>query len=316
MGAVEQANAAPTEVPTGADLGAIEAVWHALRNKSIDFYPRIVANGEAQSLDSAAVLAEAGTASANWSSVAAGDDLDAAIKFARESLTEVSKQTEYQDQKATRLLTVTTFLSAFAGVLFTRFQDSYPMSALRFDVSSGIVLLTYLFFVAFIVTALLGALVVFHATRTRFKYPAHDKISTSESPPKSLLFYTGIIRARPHAWMNDWATIPASGTGAVRSDLRQRYFQNLVSETYLVAAKTADKLRYLQPAQHLLSQALKWLLAWLAILCITSVVVGPTKPSPGPLQVQLSEPVALPPPTVVVQAPASTTPPAAADAPR
>ena len=53
--------------------------------------------------------------------------LDDAIELAKASLDEVKAQTEYQDQKAMRLLTVTTFLSALSGALFVNFSANYPL---------------------------------------------------------------------------------------------------------------------------------------------------------------------------------------------
>jgi hypothetical protein len=55
--------------------------------------------------------------------------LDSALDRARETLDEVKELTDYQDSKATRLLTIVTFLSALAGVLFARLVESYPVQA-------------------------------------------------------------------------------------------------------------------------------------------------------------------------------------------
>ena len=80
----------------------------------------------------------------------------------------------------------------------------------------------------------------------------------------------------------------------LRDDLRQRYFRHLVSETYLVAAKTADKLRYLEPAQSLLAISLRVLFLWLLLLAPVSILVPLTKPPAQPTKVTL---VPAPPPS-------------------
>ena len=49
------------------------------------------------------------------------------IDRCRESLDEVKQLTEYQDQKATRLLTTIAILGALSGVLFSKFIESYPL---------------------------------------------------------------------------------------------------------------------------------------------------------------------------------------------
>ncbi|RWK56805.1 hypothetical protein [Mesorhizobium sp.] len=51
------------------------------------------------------------------------------MDLARESLDEVKALTDYRDGKATRLLTIITFLSALAGVLFGKLADLYPLHA-------------------------------------------------------------------------------------------------------------------------------------------------------------------------------------------
>src|SRR3546814_4865558 len=46
-----------------------------------------------------------------------------------ETLDEVKSLNDYQDQKATRLLTIITFLSALSSILFARFVASHPLHA-------------------------------------------------------------------------------------------------------------------------------------------------------------------------------------------
>ena len=60
-------------------------------------------------------------------------------------------------------------------------------------------------------------------------------------------------------------------------------------ETYLIAAKTADKLRYLGPAQSLLALSLRLLVAWLILMTLVGLAISPTRPSEQP-QVSLEQP--------------------------
>lgn len=302
------------DVPADAKLTVRAAVWNALTSKDLEFYPRVVEGSDTKSLDSSACITDALGVSKNWDKLdSTSTNLDGAIKLARESLTEVTKQTEYQDQKATRLLTVTTFLTAFAGALFTRVLDAYPVPPMPWvlDLSFEriLIFLTYGAFVAFIMSALFGALVIFHATRTRFKYPNHPR-ADSTTPPKSLLFYAGIIGARPSTWMQAWVTEAGGGeaakTATLNAKLKTEYFKNLVLETYLVAAKTADKLRYLQPAQSLLAWSMRILFFWLVLMILLFAFAPSTKPPAKPTKVEVVEPVVLTPPSIV--APASPTP--------
>src|SRR3546814_780500 len=96
-----------------------------------------------------------------------------AVKAGRETLDEVKSLTEYQDQKATRLLTIITFLSALSSILFARFVASHPLHANFAQSSVGdysllLVVVTYSLFGIFAFLAISGALIVFHATPPSF----------------------------------------------------------------------------------------------------------------------------------------------------
>jgi hypothetical protein len=90
---------------------------------------------------------------------------------------------------------------------------------------------------------------------------------------------------RPAAWARSFVAIQVTAgreTLVLNPALRQLYFRDLVTEAYLVAAKTADKIRYLESAQRLLSWALRCLLARLVILAIVSFLpptAWPAKPT-------------------------------------
>lgn len=295
-----------TAVATSATLGRVAAIWNALLWRNIDFYPRIAQDGVISTSDTVSVVREMEMASARWPTLDDDQALKTATDFAKQSLAEVKAQTEYQDQKATRLLTITTILSALSGALFSRFEDSYPIDTVIIQPLGSALLLGfgYAAFVAFVIVSLSGALVTFHATRTRFKYPPYQTTEEQERDPESLLFYGGLIRSRPCAWMRGWVTAGANGDAGdkptLRGDLQQRYFRHLVSETYLVAAKTADKLRYLEPAQSLLAISLRCLFLWILLFASVSILVPSTKrPAHQPIQVtvvpgllQSSSPVA------------------------
>ena len=278
-----------TAVATGATLGRGAAVWNSLWWRKADFYPRVAEGVAISTLGTYPMVQEMEKASARWPTLDDNDALKNAIDLAKQSLAEVKAQTEYQDQKATRLLTVTTILSALSGALFSRFEDAYPIDTITSQPFKIAALLGcgYVAFAAFVIVSVSGALVTFHATRTRFKYPPYQTTEEQEKDPASLLFYGGLIRSRPRAWMKGWVTAGGDGDPedkpTLRGDLRQRYLQHLVSETYLVAAKTADKLRYLEPAQSLLAISLRCLFLWILLLAPISILVPSTKPPAQPI---------------------------------
>ena len=204
----DPATAQATTVATRATLCSAAAIWNALLSCKIDFYPRVAEGGAISTLATVPMVQEMERTSARWPTLDDNDALKSAIDLAKDSLAEVKGQTEYQDQKATRLLTVTTFLSALSGVLFSRFEDAYPVDAITSQPFVEALLLgcSYGAFAAFVILSLSGALVTFHATRTRFKYPPYQTTEDQENDPESLLFYGGLIRSRPRAWIKGWVT--------------------------------------------------------------------------------------------------------------
>ena len=71
----------------------------------------------------------------------------------------------------------------------------------------------------------------------------------------------------------------------LRPQLKEEYLKNYVAESYLVAAKTADKLRYLGPAQSLLAWALRCLLLFVVLIALIQALVP--KPSAAPTDVNV-----------------------------
>lgn len=171
-------------------LGPIMATVNALLHRPLAHYPRFP------------------TGHARWEKVpdenainrvveslsrleANGVDLAEGLARGRETLDEVKTLTEYQDQKATRLLTIITFLSALSGILFARFVASYPLRPTleqfgAVSVEWSLIVATYALFGVFAFLAICGALITFHATRTQFRYP--DVQGSSIPRTKSYLF--------------------------------------------------------------------------------------------------------------------------------
>jgi hypothetical protein len=180
---------------------------------------------------------------------------------------EVKAATEYQDQKTARLLTILAFLTAAAGTVYGKMLDLYPLS--RVDhlswPSIGIALLHILFAAYFFMVAS-GALISFHATQTRFK--ATREQDTVTDNVKSLLFFKYISISSPQAW--------AAQFNISQKDLLTLYVKHYILETYLIAAKTSDKVRYLQPAQLMLQNAIRLLIAWIVLLAIAAITVPMT----------------------------------------
>lgn len=268
------------------DLSWSGAIWNAFWGRDIEYFPRLSANGTVISLKSEDVLREISDRTALLLESRDGNGIESgyiktALEHGRESLDEVKSLTEYQDQKATRLLVVTSFLSALSGVLFARFAQEYPVpdSLTKWDLQTLLVAASYFTFFLFVLSAVSGALVIFHATRTRFKFPQPDPNEPERElkAPKSHLFFPAIIAVRPSAWAESFVGQRGTSNDTThQTNLSVNYLRNYIGESYLVAAKAADKIRYLEPAQDILAFALRSLLIWLMLFGAVSVFVEPT----------------------------------------
>jgi hypothetical protein len=255
-------------------LGSFTAVWDAFRNADMSHFPISKAINPEGGLDVVIVsqiLKELEDVNLPKDPAKASEMASVMAKV-RESLDEVKGLTEYQDQKATRLLTIVSFLSALAGGLLTIFSKAYPFQT--YLIGSAInwqavfVIAAYVLFGVFVVLAISGALVVFYATKTRFKWPKEAEA------PRSRLFYAGIVSAPPHAWAKSFVTGSGPNKEFVSAtELQFSYTKDYILESYLVAAKVADKLRYLMPAQNILYLTVKVMLAWVLVVGLVALAV-------------------------------------------
>ncbi len=207
-----------------------------------------------------------------------GSQSEEYLKLGRESLDEVKSLTEYQDGKTSRLLTIIAFLTAAAGVVFSKILDVYPLrQVFRLEpLYQGILVgFVYLFFALFLIFVALGSLVSFHAMRTRFFWKNDKSKDESQDATydhvKSFLFFQNIVRTKPEAWAE--AFVDPANQMQPNPDLPGQYYKNYIAESYLVAAKLGDKLRYLEPAQDLLLWSIKVLIFWILLLAFAVIFV-------------------------------------------
>jgi len=251
-------------------LGNVQAIVEAFVGRPITYFPRSAATGNDR-IDDGVVIA---AIEKEISKIATDDGkLDDALKLARESLNEVTKHTDYQDGKATRLLTIVTFMSAFSSLLFNRLADGYPLSMVETERigRSALIVASYGLFAAFALLATFGALVTFHAIRSRFRYPTR----TRAEAPGSLVFWMPISWTEPKNWGQ--AYIDPDADCKIAPDIKLKYLRNYIVETYLVGVKVADKVRMLEPAQRLQSWAIKALILWIIVTSFVFAFVPPAK---------------------------------------
>jgi hypothetical protein len=243
-------------------LSPAGALWCALFNTETKAYP----SQEGTRLEPGDIAASIRkTLDAATPALVLDDDL---LSKAKESLEEAKGQTEYQDQKISRLLTIVAFLTAAAGAVFSKVADSYPIDHTVPWVHWNIlVYFAYLLFFGFVLLVGAGALVSFHATRTRFVWDSTQgaMVVQRDRAPKSHLFFQESVRTSPDNWAKSF-------TGTSTAQLLEAY-KSYIVEAYLVNAKIADKLRLLEPAQALLSHAIRVLLLWLFLVVLLFVIV-------------------------------------------
>ena len=163
------------------------------------------------------------------------------VKIAEESLKSVIHLTEYEDDKANRILTAVAFLSAFAAVMFTETMDSVDFP--KEPVSGCIAFLThsypYIYYGLFFFYALLmtwGAVLVIFGIRPSFNLPSVIK---SGGEVSSLLFFRFILSSTPETWAETYRDKSPQ-------ELEQLYFENCVTESYLVAGKIPKKIAFVE----------------------------------------------------------------------
>lgn len=189
------------------------------------------------------------------------------IGRAKESLEEVKKLTEYQDQKIARLLTISAFLTAAASTIFSRALEIHPFPQ-NLDNLWHTALLSafYILFAIYLMLTGLGALVSFYAMQTRFVWNGKEE----GSAPRSFLFYQGIASFSPEDWAKSFL---AKDGQSPSMSLAAEYYKNYILESYLVATKIKEKLEYLQPGQYLLQFAIRFLVLWFVSLFLVLICV-------------------------------------------
>lgn len=203
----------------------------------------------------------------------------------RESLDESKSQTEYQDQKAARLLTIVSIFAAIGGVIIGKFIDYFPPRT-DFGWLGWLIAASYLWFAAFLLSALTGAMVIFHASRTRYRWES-TKSAKADKAVRSRLFHMQISKTRAESWADAvGGYLPKTAKVKPAKQIAADYLRDSVMEAYLVACKTNDKVRYLRPAQDWLSLSTKFFLGFLvfavASLALVSKVEKPPESKPPP----------------------------------
>lgn len=198
------------------------------------------------------------------------DALDRIHDGAKASLAEVKALTEYEDGKASRLLTIAAFLSAAVAAVFTRFATDYPwpgFGAFGTDRLSALTTATYAAFFAYVVLVTISVLIILSAVKPRFNIPKSWKAGSKADRPSSMLFYEKILDVTAPTWGETFIGLSVNEG----KDLKAYYTKCYIAESYLIAEKVADKLRLLKPGVAAL-QAAMWVLLIFFVLSVANVI--------------------------------------------
>lgn len=162
------------------------------------------------------------------------------LNGARWSLDTVTRLTEYEDEKANRILTAMAFLSALVGVVFAAVVQKCPASyvsqllARGYCFSAFALSIVYVLFPLYFMILAIGATLTVLAVKPTFRIPKNWS-----GVPGSMLFYEKIVSARGKDWANAF-----SERSSVELD--RQYLKNAIFETYLIAQKIRIKLKKLR----------------------------------------------------------------------
>ncbi len=162
------------------------------------------------------------------------------INGVRWSLETVTHLTEYEDEKANRILTAMAFLSALVGVVFAAVVQKCPASyvsqlgARGYRFSALALTGVYVLFPLYFLILAVGATLTVLSVRPSFRIP-----KTWGGAPASLLFYAKIVTATG----KEWASAYTQRSGV---EVDRQYLKDAIFETYLIAQKIRIKLKKLR----------------------------------------------------------------------
>jgi hypothetical protein len=184
-------------------------------------------------------------------------DLSEHYELSKRSLEEVKHLTEYEDEKANRILTAIAFLSALGGAIFVALvpknQDGVLLLLKDWNWS---VWFFFILFAVFLILLISGTVFLVHALKPRFNIPRFwqkkPNSGSDQAEPDSFLFFEQILKVKLTNWKNAFRNKSADA-------LKESYTKCNILETYLVAEKIRTKLKFLQPGVFML---------WLAVICL------------------------------------------------
>lgn len=209
------------------------------------------------------------------------ENIDAILPLARWSLDAVTHLTEYEDEKANRIMTAVAFLSAIVSVAFAAIVQRYPFSmvaetkGLTIHANSLLLVVLYGLFGIYFLLLTIGAAFTLYAVRPQFRIPsAWERTKTT---PGSFLFFKEILNVSGRNWGRSF-------TQNIPQALKTEYAKNSILETYLIAQKIPKKLRPLKKGIFCFLGSTVILILLLPLCAVTVAVLEVPAASPAPAQ--------------------------------
>ena len=171
------------------------------------------------------------------------------VHIARESFHEVLASDVHEDNKAPRILTAMAFIATAAAVIFAEISRAGIAPSLMFPLFNYMYIPTCFF--AFIVTMLIGTLLLLAALGPTFNIP-RPKNSKEEPYPRSLLFSQYILEGTPDQWKAHWEE-------SCKNNLEAELVANYVNEAYLLSRKVTHKVNMMRIAKFVYKFSLGFL---------------------------------------------------------
>ncbi|MDA9398572.1 hypothetical protein XH79_07090 [Bradyrhizobium sp. CCBAU 45389] len=117
--------------------------------------------------------------------------IDTTQDSAKASLAEVKALTEYEDGKASRLLTIIAFLSAVVGAVFTRFVTDYPWpdpGSVADNKMAALTIGAYAAFLAYVLLVTISVIIILKAVKPTLNVPkSWDGAPSSGLPGRAMV---------------------------------------------------------------------------------------------------------------------------------
>ncbi len=200
------------------------------------------------------------------------EELGEKQRLAGQSFLEVQSLIRFEDYKASRILTAIAFLSGMFAAMYATLQNSLGDRAIDIENWSTALWLNNICFFLYLILVLTGVTMMVLAIRAKYNIPdpaiiqqtgvIMDERTGNPIEPDSYLFFEKIIANPPANWARAWGA-------KTSAELKRKFLENLIVETYVISLAVKRKYMFLKPGVHLICIGAGMFILWI----ITAVFV-------------------------------------------